>query len=183
MKKASNRLEGSRGFGYSHRKGLVLLFCLVSIMSACRSIPPTVIGAETRENLEALEDQAETVAKEAADIDLGLETVGDDLTALEPRIPEDIKQEFQAIQDKVTVLSGLAGKVTAGAEGVVGKAVEARGAFEGDMAETAKLADEKARAEAGKLKAEKRSLFLGGIVIFLGGCLFLLFRTKKNKLF
>ena len=95
-------------------KQIVLILSLIVMLTACHTVPPTVIGAETQKEITTLKEQASTATGQAEIIDASVDSISGDITNIKGKAPDDLKPEIQAIQDKMAILSGLTEAYKAG---------------------------------------------------------------------
>lgn len=172
MKKALEQGSGSR---YSHNRiRMVLLGCLVVLLlfSGCQSIPPAVIGSDTRAGLDDLAGKQTESAITTEKLIASTGEVSEGLGRLAEKAPVALRPEIAAISgnqtESVRLTVTLAGQLKEERK-VTASLKESAGL---DAAETAKIAAAKDRAEKGELKAKnQRNIACGisGILILLIG--------------
>lgn len=140
-----------------------ILFCVIFFFG-CRTVPPSVIGSETREQINTLELQTEKSASRAEILDLSIDVVKDDVNAFETKIPDELKPEYHKIQTKITLLAGLTETHKTETVEVAKKSVDVYASFEKSMKEAAVAVQEKNDAKLREQKANNRSLVLVGII-------------------
>ena len=153
----------------------------IILMASCRSVPPSVIGTDTRAGLETLSGQVTEIASQAASIDLGVDTVAKDLEGLALTAPDALREDIRVIQSKVTMIAGLTEAHKGATAGAVKATGEVKDGFEDDMKKVAVQGVEKARAE---VKAERAKgqrnvawVIMAGIGVAGGVAIWLKFRS------
>ena len=162
-------------------KQIVLLLSLIVMLTACHTVPPTVIGTETRKEISTLKEQAETVNTQAAVIDSSVDTITSDIVDLETKAPEELKPEIREIKQKMTILAGLTETHAVSTQAVEKAAAKVDQSFDEDMKEVAVQGEEKAKAEiqAAKAKGQRNVawLILTGLAIAAIVVIWLKFKT------
>lgn len=138
---------------------------LIVLMISCQSVPSSVIGTDTRAGIDNLKDQTKDIASQAAAIDSGVDTVAQDLAALETAAPDALKGDIRAIQAQVTTLAGLTEAHKGVSAGTAKVVADTKNSFEEDMGDVAVLGAEKAAAEIGEQKAIQKSYLFGIIAL------------------
>ena len=140
-----------------------LLFLSIVLLASCRTVPPSVIGTETRHEIQEVRDTVAVVASEAQQIDDAVDEVSSDIKALESKAPKEMQGELKAIGEKVHALSlltetHLETSIPAVLESV-GTVVES---FDKDMEAVAVVEYEKKQAElrVESVKSQRNTLLI-----------------------
>jgi hypothetical protein len=128
-------------------KRMAPVFICCVFLFGCRSTPPTIIGADTRVKFNSAIEETAQIKTRAEVMDLSINTIASDLSTIEPQIPDDIKDEYHSIQTKVALLSSASVFQKTDIINALDLEKQARDSFEIDMGETARLAEEKAKAD------------------------------------
>jgi hypothetical protein len=165
-------------------KRFIFLIAIGTLFISCQTVPPSVIGSETRDKIDTLKTQTETIANQASAIDAGVDTVASDMTTLEAKIPDELKTEYHAIQTKIALVAGLTETHKAATVETVKEALEVKTSFEGDMTKTAVLAYEKAKAEtkAAKSTGQRNVAWIILAVIGIAGGVLVWIKCKTGIL-
>lgn len=78
---------------------------LIILLVSCKTFPPSVIGVETRQELQKVTESVTIVETEAKEIDAQVKDIAEDVATLETKAPEHLKVEIKAIGEKLHTLS------------------------------------------------------------------------------
>lgn len=78
---------------------------LLVLIVSCKTAPPSVIGVETRQELQKVTESVTIVEAEAREIDAQVKGIAEDVATLETKAPEHLKVEIKAIGEKLYTLS------------------------------------------------------------------------------
>lgn len=78
---------------------------LLVLIVSCKTAPPSVVGVETRQELQKVTKSVTIVETEAKEIDAQVKDIAEDVATLETKAPEHLKVEIKAIGEKLYTLS------------------------------------------------------------------------------
>lgn len=162
-------------------KRFIVLALIALMFTSCGTVPPTVIGSDTRAGIDTLSSQQTESAITVERLESSTVDVKQGLDALVQKAPDPWKPEVQKLVEKsvesVELVETLQ-KQLSDERNTTKRLKESAGK---DSAATAQIAADKEKAEKGELKAKNQRNIAYGIIAIICGivgiCAFL--KVKK----
>lgn len=155
---------------------------IILLLTSCGTVSPSIIGSETRVELETLVSQQTESVIQVERIEGSAKGISDSLKSLETRVPDVLKPEFMVLRQKADEHAGQVSILKDSLEAERATVQEAmKAAVKADV-DTATLADEKARAEIDKERMKGQRNIAYVIIFFFCAIIVLGIVIKLRRL-